>query len=71
MHDRTEYDWRISSKSGGGNCVEIKATADEVLIRHSQDRSGPVIAVGRAGFQAFLEDVKAGVFDLPGSRVSD
>jgi hypothetical protein len=62
MHDRTEYAWRISSRSSGGACVEIKSTGDEVLIRDSKDRSGPVLAIEPEVFQAFLKDVKEGRF---------
>ena len=71
MHDRTGYDWHISSRSSSGNCVEVKATEDEVLIRHSKDRSGPVVAVDRECFQAFLDDVRAGALELPATGVSD
>lgn len=71
MDDRTGYDWRISSYSGGGNCVEVEVTGDEVRMRHSADRSGPVLTVGRDTFQALLDDVKAGGLDLPAAGLSD
>lgn len=71
MHDRTGYDWRISSRSGGGNCVEVKVTEDEALIRHSTDRSGPVLVINRDAFRAFLDGVRAGEFEPPATGLSD
>jgi hypothetical protein len=60
MHDRTEPGWRKSSKSGGGNCVEIKEDGNRTLMRDSKDRFGPVLAFDRDAFQAFVADLKAG-----------
>jgi hypothetical protein len=62
MHDRTDNEWRTSSKSAGGQCVEVKVTADEVLVRDSKDRSGPVLAFEPEVFRAFIDDVKADGF---------
>jgi hypothetical protein len=60
MRDRTDPEWRTSSKSGGGNCVEVKITPDRVLVRDSKDRSGPVLSFDPEVFQAFLDDLKGG-----------
>ena len=60
MHDETEPGWRKSSKSSSGNCVEIKETEHEVLMRDSKDRTGPVLHFGHDAWRAFLEDLKAG-----------
>jgi hypothetical protein len=60
MHDETEPGWRKSSRSSSGNCVEIKQTEDEVLMRNSRDRGGPVLHFDRETFRAFIEDLKAG-----------
>lgn len=51
--------WRTSSHSGsgGGNCVEVAAT-DLVLVRDTQDRQGPVLAIGRPAWQAFAAKLK-------------
>jgi len=53
--------WRTSSHSGsgGGNCVEVAAT-DLVLVRDTQDRQGPVLAIGRPAWQAFAAKLKEG-----------
>ena len=60
MHDRIEHGWRKSSRSSTGNCVEVKEDGDVVLMRNSNDRSGPVLAFDRAAFRAFIADLKAG-----------
>lgn len=59
--------WRKSSRSNtaNDNCVEVSvARDDEVLIRDSKDRPGPVLAVGRESWGTFLNGVRAGRLDL-------
>ncbi|MCU7727781.1 DUF397 domain-containing protein [Actinoplanes sp. KI2] len=60
MHDEIEPGWRKSSRSSGGNCVEVRETDDEVLVRDSKDREGPVLHFDREAWRAFIEDLKAG-----------
>jgi len=60
VHDQTEPGWHKSSKSGGGNCVEIKKDGDRVLVRDSKDRSGPILALDLDTFRAFIADLKEG-----------
>jgi hypothetical protein len=35
-----------------------------VYVRDSKDQSGPVLSFDASAFQAFIEDIKAGRFDL-------
>ncbi|MFH8468187.1 DUF397 domain-containing protein [Streptomyces sp. NPDC017991] len=43
------------SGSGGGNCVEVAARPDTVLVRDSKVAgSGPVLRVGRDQWAAFI-----------------
>jgi Domain of unknown function (DUF397) len=57
--------WRKSTRSGGqGNCVEIAETPAAVGVRDSKDPSGPVLVFTRSEWQAFVDGVKAGEFDL-------
>ena len=47
------------SGSGGGNCVEIGATAlGAVQVRDSKDPSGPMLAFGPSAWAAFAAKVK-------------
>jgi uncharacterized protein DUF397 len=51
--------WRKSSYSGGeGNCVEVADSGNRVLMRDTQDRTGPVIKVSLAAWRRFAEQVK-------------
>lgn len=58
-------EWRKSSRSdSNGNCVELRDGRDRVEMRDSKDPTGPTLEFGYDAFGAFLEDVKAGRFDL-------
>jgi hypothetical protein len=57
--------WRKSTRSGGqGNCVEVATTPASVGMRDSKDRSGPVLVFTGSQWQAFVDGVKTGDFDL-------
>ncbi|GAB1643020.1 DUF397 domain-containing protein [Krasilnikovia sp. MM14-A1259] len=65
MVDRDELPtWRKSRRSSAGACVEIMRGAELILMRHSKDPDGTVLAFERATWAAFLLAVKAGEFDL-------
>ena len=56
--------WRKATHSTAtGACVEVAPTADGVLVRHSNQPDGAVVAYSRAEWCAFLSGVKAGEFD--------
>ena len=64
--------WRRSSFSTGADmtCVEVcLGTPDRddpvVLVRHSQDPTGPVLRFTFAEWRAFLRGVSDGEFELP------
>jgi len=57
--------WKKSSRSAQGDCVEVDLGGDEVLIRDTKDRQGPVLAVSADAWQAFLDGVREGEFDRP------
>lgn len=59
MTDRRELNWRTSSRSSGGNCVEVAFDGDLVHMRDSKDRSGPVLTFDRESFGEFLDFVRA------------
>ncbi|HEY0935161.1 MAG TPA: DUF397 domain-containing protein [Trebonia sp.] len=59
--------WRKSTASQPhGNCLEVAIGATAVQIRHSQDRSGPVLSFTHAEWHAFLTGARGGECDLPG-----
>jgi len=57
--------WRKSSRSndgGYGDCVEVAGLHNEVALRDSKNLSGPVLAITRAEWRAFLGGIRAGEF---------
>jgi hypothetical protein len=60
MEDKITLRWRKSSYSGngGGNCVEVADDWRRVLVRDTQDRTGPVLALSPAAWRRFADLVK-------------
>lgn len=52
--------WRKASysASNGGGCVEVADHDDRVLVRDTQDRTGPVLTVSPATWRRFADQVK-------------
>jgi hypothetical protein len=65
MLDIFGADWRKSSYSAEGNCVEVAFLGDGVAIRNSSDRQGPMLVFSSADWRSFLRGVRDGEFDLP------
>lgn len=60
MEDRNlDRGWRKSSYSGngGGNCVEV-GQAGRVLVRDTQDRTGPVLTFSADAWRRFALRLK-------------
>lgn len=53
-------DWKKSSYSGQGNCVEVAPLRDGIAVRDSKNPGGPVLRFGAADWQAFVSTIKAG-----------
>jgi hypothetical protein len=51
--------WRKASRStgNGGDCVEVAALPDGVLVRDSRDPYGPILAVSPAAWRQFLSSL--------------
>jgi hypothetical protein len=67
MTDLSQARWKKSTYSnGGGNaCVEVAGNLDGVTaVRDSKRPEDGALVVERATFTRFLDDVKAGRFDL-------
>lgn len=59
--------WRKSSYSGGNGagCVEVaRNLPDVVAVRDSKDPEGPALTVSAARWDALVEGIKHGDFDL-------
>lgn len=56
--------WITATASGGSECVQVgRDPAGQILIRHSKDQAGPVLAYTQAEFTAFLAGCRDGDFD--------
>jgi Domain of unknown function (DUF397) len=51
--------WRTSSYSSGdgGQCVEV-SSSDEIMIRDTTDRHGPVLTFTADAWRAFMASVR-------------
>jgi hypothetical protein len=60
-------DWFKSTFSGSGpegNCVEVAGAGTRVAVRDSKDRAGTVLSFDRACWASFLNDVRAGAYEV-------
>ncbi|GAB3831925.1 DUF397 domain-containing protein [Dactylosporangium cerinum] len=65
MTTRTYTNWRKSTRSDDGNCVEVAWADDGTIgLRDSKDTAGPVLEFGPLAWQTFTDNVRAGKFDL-------
>jgi hypothetical protein len=67
MTDLSQAQWRKAARSTGPNtgCVEIAANLPDVAaMRDSTRPDAGVLVVSRTAFTAFLDDVKAGRYDI-------
>lgn len=66
MIDLSQAQWKKATYSNGGNsCVEVAGNLDHVTaVRDSKRPEGGALVIDNASFTRFLDDVKAGHFDL-------
>jgi hypothetical protein len=63
QQDLSGANWRKSSRSGSGNCVEVARNLPGVVaVRDSKDPAGPALAFTPEGWAAFTVSVRAGDF---------
>lgn len=55
--------WRTSSFSNNGTCVEVADLGDEIALRNSNDPDAGTLYFTRAEMKAWLAGCKAGEFD--------
>ena len=57
-------EWRKSSHSGSGGCVEVAPTPDGgIAIRDSKHPKGPALTFSAQEWQAFMDGARNGEFD--------
>jgi hypothetical protein len=57
--------WRKSTLSSHNGCVEVALALNEVAVRDSKDRGGPVLQFNAHEWAAFLAGVRNGEFEQP------
>lgn len=58
--DRRMNNWRKSTLSfSNGNCVEVASDDEEVAVRDTADRAGPVLTIPGVAWGRFIERLKA------------
>lgn len=50
--------WIKSTYSAQGNCIEVADQDGRVLVRDTQDRTGPALAFSAASWRRFADQVK-------------
>jgi hypothetical protein len=59
-------DWRKSSFSQNGDCIEVAHTKSSVFVRDSESRPGAMLKFGYLEWKLFIAAVKSGEFSLNG-----
>jgi hypothetical protein len=63
MVDLSTAKWRKSTRSGANGCIEVAFVEDQVAVRDSKDRDGPVLVFTAHEWEAFVGGVHDGEFD--------
>ena len=60
--ESTDLNWRKASYSsnGGAECVEVGGASRAVLVRDTQDRTGPLLRLSPNAWRRFTGQVKSG-----------
>ncbi|MER5457300.1 DUF397 domain-containing protein [Micromonospora sp. NPDC002389] len=59
VHDLTGADWRKSSRSASGECVEVAANLPGIVgVRDSKDATGPALVFTPSAWHAFVTEAK-------------
>lgn len=67
--ERHNEQWRKSSFSGNGGCVEVADHCGMILVRDTKDHGhGPVQRYTAAEWRAFIAGVRSGEFGLDEAR---
>ena len=64
MVDLSRAAWRKSTRSSTNGCVEVGMVDDQIAVRDSKDREGPVLIFTAHEWEAFLGGAQDGEFEL-------
>lgn len=64
----TPANWRKSSFSQNGDCIEVAYTKAHVLVRDSKRRPGTALEFGYSEWKLFIARVKSGEYNLNSSK---
>jgi hypothetical protein len=64
MVDLARAAWRKSTRSRANGCVEVGLVDDQIAVRDSKDREGPVLIFTAHEWEAFLGGARDGEFEL-------
>jgi hypothetical protein len=62
--DLSRAAWRKAARSGVNGCVEVGLVDDQIVVRDSKDREGPVLMFTAHEWEAFLGGARDGEFEL-------
>jgi hypothetical protein len=63
--DFLSVDWQKSGRSMSNGCVEVAYIDDQVAVRDSKHREGPVLVFTPVEWEAFIGGISDGQFRLP------
>jgi hypothetical protein len=65
--DSAGSNWRKSTASGSGNCVEVAFGEQTVRVRDSKNIDGKVLEFSNKEWATFVADLRLGTFATPGN----
>ncbi len=64
--NQTTLEWRKSTWSNSGDCVEVAFASGSVFVRDSKDPNGLVLSFTSSEWAAFLAGASGDEFDIEG-----
>ena len=58
-YDGPALNWRKSTQSAGGNCLEVAAADGVVFLRDSEHPGGPIVPIGAPAWLVFVAELCA------------
>lgn len=58
-YDGPALNWRKSTQSQGGGCLEVAVAGGVVFLRDSKRPDGPIVPISARAWRAFLAQLRA------------